>query len=622
MKFTNTRGNGQLGESAKKKTSRKWTIRCATLLPRVAVMLWISLGIQSVFGDALIVTKAMTASTIAEVFVEDESVRVVLEIGAADVKAFKNLLPDEVYQNLKFKDSQTYKERIGQFFSKDLVVQADSQPLPGKVIRLSARKRVVRDEVTGKPLAVQPEDGPVVIYAELEYPLAGKPKTVTIQPAMESQGGADRANIGFITYHRGLPVMDFRYLSNTETLDLDWEDPWYSKFQNRNLRRQFDAPLSVFLYVETFEVRVEVVVRPVDLQRSTELGVQPDGVIPVSQQHELKSQVAEFLSNKIEVTIDDQKVTGNLDRIHFISRTLRKTGVVFPDQDLDASSATLGVIFVFPIQQLPDTVSMKWKLFDERIQSVPSVATDEAGGLPWTLTSDDPVLEWKNYLTNPTVPAMLAVPSPPTRPQWSIPLASVGLLLVAMLCGLSLVKTKTSAVRGVSGVMLVLSIGGAFWLWPSARFQFANPLIAQQKVDDQQADEVTRSLMHNLYRSFDRRDESVVYDQLATCVSGNLLREIYVQIMQRIQLEDQGGAQVKVNEVEVLETDFVFRDDSPGFESNVTWNVLGSVGHWGHLHTRANQYVAEFGVEPVDGAWKIVSMQITNEANLENQRIK
>ncbi len=33
--------------------------------------------------------------------------------------------------------------------------------------------------------------------------------------------------------------------------------------------------------------------------------------------------------------------------------------------------------------------------------------------------------------------------------------------------------------------------------------------------------------------------------------------------------------------------------------------VAGSVGHWGHVHQRINQYVARFTVEPLDDVWKI-----------------
>ena len=57
---------------------------------------------------------------------------------------------------------------------------------------------------------------------------------------------------------------------------------------------------------------------PVDLQRWIDLGVQPDTQIPVSSQAILKERVAEFLSDQVAVTIDGQRATGVLDRIHFI----------------------------------------------------------------------------------------------------------------------------------------------------------------------------------------------------------------------------------------------------------------------------------------------------------------
>ena len=50
--------------------------------------------------DALVITKAMTATTIAEIFVEESGVVVELEIGAEGLAAFRNLLPDELYQRL------------------------------------------------------------------------------------------------------------------------------------------------------------------------------------------------------------------------------------------------------------------------------------------------------------------------------------------------------------------------------------------------------------------------------------------------------------------------------------------------------------------------------------------
>ena len=86
-------------------------------------------------------------------------------------------------------------------------------------------------------------------------------------------------------------------------------------------------------------------------------------------------------------------------------------------------------------------------------------------------------------------------------------------------------------------------------------------------------------------------------------------------MLRRIKLEDQGGAQVKIDKVEILSNDIAFPDEV-GFKSTVKWNVSGTIGHWGHLHTRANQYDADFRICPVDGVWKIVSLQVTDEINL------
>lgn len=45
-------------------------------------------------ADAIVRSRAMFADTIAEYFVEDDHVRLELEIGSNDIGAFRNLLPD------------------------------------------------------------------------------------------------------------------------------------------------------------------------------------------------------------------------------------------------------------------------------------------------------------------------------------------------------------------------------------------------------------------------------------------------------------------------------------------------------------------------------------------------
>ena len=44
---------------------------------------------------------------------------------------------------------------------------------------------------------------------------------------------------------------------------------------------------------------------------------------------------------------------------------------------------------------------------------------------------------------------------------------------------------------------------------------------------------------------------------------------------------------------------------------------MGTVGHWGHVHTRKNQYEALVTVEPVEGHWKITGLELLEEKRVE-----
>ena len=57
-------------------------------------------------------------------------------------------------------------------------------------------------------------------------------------------------------------------------------------------------------------------------------------------------------------------------------------------------------------------------------------------------------------------------------------------------------------------------------------------------------------------------------------------------------------------------------DGATGFAALGTWNVAGSVGHWGHIHQRRNQYEARFTVEAIDGVWKITGLELLQEERL------
>ena len=68
--------------------------------PRFIAMVALAvLTARGAAADAIVVTQAMKASTIAEIYVEDGRIRLELEIGTGDLDAC-NLLPDPIYKKL------------------------------------------------------------------------------------------------------------------------------------------------------------------------------------------------------------------------------------------------------------------------------------------------------------------------------------------------------------------------------------------------------------------------------------------------------------------------------------------------------------------------------------------
>ena len=123
-------------------------------------------------------------------------------------------------------------------------------------------------------------------------------------------------------------------------------------------------------------------------------------------------------------------------------------------------------------------------------------------------------------------------------------------------------------------------------------------------------------LLENVYRAFDYRDESLIYDRLERSAAGELLTEIHLETRRSLEIENQGGARAKVKDVTLLQADTTPLDGELGFVSHVTWNVSGSVGHWGHIHQRTNQYEARLTIKAVDGSWKITDLEVLQEQRL------
>jgi hypothetical protein len=129
----------------------------------------------------------------------------------------------------------------------------------------------------------------------------------------------------------------------------------------------------------------------------------------------------------------------------------------------------------------------------------------------------------------------------------------------------------------------------------------------------QDAAPTIHALLYNVYRSLDFRNEEVVFDRLAQSLSGDVLERVYLEMRKGLRLENQGGARVRVREVELLEVVPAQAEKSGTLRYRTKWNATGSVGHWGHIHMRTNQYDAWITLAHIRGQWKIADIEILEE---------
>ena len=571
------------------------------LIPAVPVVLSAIMHGESSLADAIVRSQAMFASTIAEIYVEEDQVGLELEIGLDNLDAFRSLLPDGIHEQMEFGDTPL-AERLKRFLENEFVLFADGEVLRGSLKSIGPSERIRRDEITGEPLPVE-DDPETVIDAQFFWPLQTPPEQLEIRLQLPSA-----ASVGYVVYHQGVAVNDFRYLTASQTVNLDWSDPWYSAFTSRSLRRQYYAPMSGFIYVEPYEVRKEIIIRPKDLQRYVEIGLGDRETIPVEMQPDIKQKAIEFLRGHQPITIDGSPAEPVAVRADFLERSLRTSRVIDPPEELNINSAILGVKFIYSHPDFADSVTMRWDLFDEKIQIVPVSAVDPTGPLPQFLEPDYDLLEWQNFIRIPVMPELAQVNTPPpAAAQWMFygRWLLVGLALWMLTRFTSALRNSEGKTRAAGALAACsLAVAAAGWWFGS-----------QAQLNPEATRNVVAGVLTNVYRAFDFREEGEIYDVLQQSVDGELLRDVYLEMRRGLVLASQGGASAKVKGMELMELETEPADDR-GFSARATWQVRAAVGHWGHIHERRNEYQADLLFRPVEGTWKLVDVEILDEVRL------
>ena len=576
-------------------------------------------------ADWINLSGAETAPNIAEIYVLDDQVRLALEVYIGDLDTFSDLVPDDLLTD-GGEDRPGLEERMHRYSNEQFqFITATGEKLQGRLEVADPRLRVDRkspfagmiNPMTRQRVPEAPADKRV-LYVEIAYPFTKKPERLTIVPPVDSQGRAV-TTIGFIAYHKSVPIIDFRYLGAEATVTLDWDDPWYSKFDNPNLKRHHKSALMSFLYVEPYEVRHEILTRVKDLEEWMDVGLRGDEYIEIDELDPLKQRIGEFLLTRNKTLVDGQAADPILDRTNYVKVGLTGIQLLEQPERLEISTAIVGVIITYLTDGIPGEVTVDWELFTDQIQQVPVTATDPAGPLPSFVTPDDNVHKWTNYLKNYQLPTVQQVAIKDSLGRLDIPLASLFCFALLLPVGWQVSRRARNgaSVRPPVVVAAALLIVGIVVL-PFQPVSVAKPAAVAGDLDDEQATALLEALLKNVYRAFDFREEEDVYDKLAISVAGELLADVYLENRRSFAVQAAGGAQAKVKEVSIRNA-AAERVDSASLAYSLRgeWTAMGTVGHWGHVHTRQNLYDAIVTIEAIDGTWKITGLEVLDENRIE-----
>jgi len=428
--------------------------------------------------------------------------------------------------------------------------------------------------------------------------------------------------------------------NRSETIRFDWESPALSAEASKaELENWFQAKnrgllgitsytsIYSFLYIEDYEVRHEILIPLATLDESVTLERDDDEFLDLKEQDAAREAIENHFLEGNPIEIDGIKLTGTVQRLNFYGVDFKDFAQQAPRKRVPMSSARVGIILSYPSATPPQSVKLTWTCFNQFIRHVnlAVIAYDETLSVALGKVEPSNSFEWTDSGRPLPKPIREVAANLPPKPALPLPVVSLCCLLLGAIIFASLKQRgKNPQLRRVilAGLILAATVS-----WPFLRWKIPDPFTPPPEIPAEELDHVFATLLQNIYASFRFRDESALYDSLASSIHGDLLADIYVEIRRGLVVDEQGGAVSRVSHVEMVNGQrLALWEPSLGetlpegsLSYRCEWNVSGTVEHWGHLHERTNQYSAVFAIMPIDGHWKIIEFELINEKRLQTE---
>ena len=489
----------------------------------------------------------------------------------------------------------------------------------------------LKGAVVSRDDSVIPDDGvrledlmKLIAVYELKYtPAKPKPAFLTFTQTFGGEKTVVPSIMEFMPLQTGVWIEKPVQLQpgQPHTVALDWENPPDQAPQNwRELRKkraeEFQKRLGItsysglysYIYLTDREVRHEILVPLLTFEKWLPLTRANPEFLEVSEQEAARKKITEWFRGRNPVEIDGVPVQPILQRLQFFGLDIRDFAQNAEPRRVSAYQARLGIILVYPAKAPPNRVRLTWDSFQEAAPFLRSVAYDhEKNPTEEYFVRDQPRWEWTREGNPPATRNFKTTLV--TAPEKSISEKSMRFLIAAPLLALALYAglLRNHPMRRIgstiAGGACVLA-GICFWHTPGA----ATPPNAKAVTTH------AATLLQNIYRAYDYRDKNDVYDALAHSVTGDLLEELFLKIQSDLRMQEQGGAVARVKRVRITHIEMAAPGPGARLPVDCTWRVKGTVEHWGHIHTRENEYTARIHLSttPKDRG-RIVAFEVTGE---------
>jgi hypothetical protein len=370
-----------------------------------------------------------------------------------------------------------------------------------------------------------------------------------------------------------------------------------------------------YLYVEPYQARFEAMI---DANRLLHW-LNPLKEVPAELDAATQQAACDAATKQVQdwcrLSANGTRIDGSFIGVSVIKGKPAATLPLAEGESVPLRDAMFGFIWEFPTPPGPDEIIVEWRGFIEEISTLPVRVFFGQKSEVLEASTVLPKISWKAQGRLPLPTPLAQVPQISVQEPFMVPLASI-LWILGGLLFLTFVRLHDRHLPGGSMPFLGAWVLGAVLSWPLLNLPIGGgadvPIVREKKA----AEAILTPLLRNVYRAFDHRSESEIYDVLARSVDGELLRKLYLETIQALTLEGREGTRVTISEFSADVMAVQPAASGPGFITECQWTAMGNVGHWGHTHTRVNRYTAKVTITPVDNAWKVTQLDVSEARRL------